>query len=93
MFNHIVLFRLQDEGDTEEALRRLQALAEQVPVIRSLEAGRNLVPAERAYDVGLVVKLDSLDDLPAYANHPDHQALLAWIKPRVTGVAAVDFNA
>ena len=92
MLNHVVLFRLHDLNDSEAVIQRLRALTDQVPAIRGLEVGRNLVPSDRAYDCALIVRLDTLADLPVYNDHPAHQALLAWLRPKIKGAAAVDFE-
>ncbi len=90
--DHVVLMRFAGRDEAGECVARLRAMAAGIPVVRRLEAGVNLVESERAFDVGLVVTLDSLDDLKAYSGHPVHQPVLAWIRERATSIVAADFD-
>lgn len=89
---HVVLFRFATADDAQECVSRLRAMAGHIPAVRRLEAGLNQVPSERAYDVGLVLTLDSIDDLPAYSEHPVHRPVLAWLAEHATAVVAADFD-
>lgn len=89
---HVVLFRFAEAARAGECVARLRAMAGRIPQVRGLEAGVNRVPSERAYDVGLVVTLDSLGDLPAYRDHPAHRPVLGWIREHATATAAADFD-
>ena len=53
--------------------------------------GQNVVPSERAYDLGLVVELDSQEDLETYDAHPEHQAVAAFMRERRSGSASCDY--
>ena len=90
---HVVLFRFAGADEARECVSRLRGMAGRIPVVRGLEAGLNRVPSERAYDVGLIVTLDSLDDLPAYRDDPVHQPVLAWVREHATATVAADFDA
>lgn len=89
MIKHIVLFKLKDTVPAGEKLRAMtafkqaiEALPPVIPVIRKIEVGINVNPAED-FDVALYSEFDSLDDLNSYATHPDHVAagkLLAGLK-------------
>lgn len=89
MIKHIVLFKLKDTVSPEEKLRAMtafknaiEALPSRISLIRKIEVGLNVNPAE-AFDVALYSEFDSLEDLNTYAVHPDHVAagrLLADVK-------------
>jgi hypothetical protein len=89
---HVVLFRFAGEDEARECVARLRAMAGAIPQVRRLEAGVNQVPSERAYDVGLVVTLDSPDDLQGYRDHPVHRPVLALVRQHATATAAADFD-
>ena len=89
---HVVLFRFATAAEAQDCVTRLRAMAGRIPAVRGLEAGVNQVPSERAYDVGLVVTVDSIDDLPAYREHPVHRPVLAWVADHATAVVAADFD-
>lgn len=89
MVKHIVLFKLKDEvsaQEKEQAMRQfkeaIEALPAQISVIRKVEVGLNMNPAE-TWSVALYSEFDTLDDVRFYATHPAHVAagkLLADVK-------------
>ncbi|MBE6288375.1 MAG: Dabb family protein [Mediterranea massiliensis] len=89
MVKHIVLFKLKDELSVEvklEAMNKfkqaIEALPAVIPFIRRIEVGLNINP-EEAWEIALYSEFDSLDDVKAYAVHPQHVAaarLLAEVK-------------
>lgn len=92
MLVHMVLFRFDNDTDADEAVRRLRTLPDDVEVIRRLVAGRNVVPSDRAYDVGLIVEVDDTAALEAYQDHPTHQAVAAYLRERRTAVVSCDLE-
>lgn len=92
MINHIVLFKLRDAEDAAELVRRLHALRSQIPEIHHLEAGIDVTGSERSFDVALVSRFASVDDLNTYRDHPDHLNLVAWIGEVTTDRVAVDYE-
>lgn len=92
MITHIVLFRLVDKADVAEAADRLRSLGGKIPSMRSIEVGVNLVESERAHDVSIMTTFDDLDGLTAYAEHPDHQPVLQWMRAHMSGSAAIDYE-
>ncbi|TWJ13449.1 stress responsive alpha/beta barrel protein [Bacteroides zoogleoformans] len=89
MVKHIVLFKLKDEVSADEKLAvmndfkaAIEALPAKIPVIRKIEVGLNMNPGE-TWNIALYSEFDTLDDVRAYAVHPDHVAagkLLATVK-------------
>nr|WP_040949261.1 Dabb family protein [Gorillibacterium massiliense] len=82
MITHIVFFRMKDtspEGiaKTREVLLNMKG---KVPQLKHIEVGVNVVSAARAYDIALVTKVETLEDLDAYQVHPVHQVVLAYMK-------------
>ncbi|WP_308765468.1 Dabb family protein [uncultured Bacteroides sp.] len=89
MVKHIVLFKLKEELPATEKQavmnqfkEAIEALPAKISVIRKIEVGLNMNPAE-AWDIALYSEFDSLEDVKTYAVHPDHVAagkLLADVK-------------
>ena len=89
MVKHIVLFKLKEELPATEKQavmnqfkEAIEALPAKISVIRKMEVGLNVNPAE-AWDIALYSEFDSLEDVKTYAVHPDHVAagkLLADVK-------------
>ena len=76
MIKHIVLFKLKEEiGNTEkmEVMNQfklaIEALPTIIPIIRKIEVGLNMNPAEK-WDIALYSEFASMDDLKAYAFNP-----------------------
>jgi heme-degrading monooxygenase HmoA len=99
MIRHIVMWKLKAEalGMQKPALaaelkRRLEALPGQVPGILAFEVGLNVLESETSRDVVLVSAFDSLEALEAYAVHPKHQEVVAFVKQVVEERRAIDFQ-
>lgn len=96
MVKHIVMFKLK--GTAEERLRvakefaaAINALPEQIDVLRSIESAVNENPAE-TWDVVLTAVVDSMADVETYAKHPAHVAAAAIVGPWKEARACVDYN-
>jgi hypothetical protein len=93
---HVVAFRLaaDDPAVRAEQARdiaaRIRALDAVVPAIRSVTAGPGII--EGNWDVALVVDVDDRDGLEAYATHPVHQEVLAYVRSVMSDRVAVDFE-
>lgn len=73
MVKHIVLFKLKDEAPADEKLAAMnsfkaaiEALPAKISVIRKIEVGLNINPAE-AWNIALYSEFDTLDDVKYYA--------------------------
>ncbi len=94
MLTHIVFFKLNERTpENAQKLREaLLSLAGHIPQIRHMEVGVNVVPSERAYDVALFQRFDSLHDLHEYQAHPNHQDVLKYIHAVTTSRVSVDYE-
>jgi hypothetical protein len=94
MLTHVVMFRLIDRttDNAQELRRRLMTLPALIPQIKHMEVGVNVVPSDRAYDVVLFQRFDSLVEMQAYQSHPDHLDVLTYIKSVIAGSVAVDYD-
>jgi hypothetical protein len=96
MFTHIVFFRLADPTpvNVEKAKNLLLDMEGQIPQLRYLEVGVDLLHTERSYDIALITKFDCKNDMDAYQVHPFHvEHVLANLRPMLKGSAAVDYEA
>ncbi|WP_417561670.1 Dabb family protein [Microbacterium sp.] len=100
MLRHVVMWRL---AATDPAVRaaqareiadRLTALVGVVPAIAALSAGPNTGSNEvdGNWDAALVVDVADRDALAAYANHPAHQDVVAYVRGVAADRVAVDFE-
>ncbi len=95
MITHIVFFKLGDP--TPEAISavrdKLLGMRGNIPQLRHLEAGIDVIRSERSYDVALMTRFDSLDDLQAYQVHPLHAGeVIPYMKSVCSSIVAVDYE-
>jgi len=95
MITHIVLFKLQNPAEESIAIVRDKLLSMQgkIPVLRHLEAGADVIRSERSYDVALLTRFDTLEDLQAYQVHPYHAGeVVPLMKSLCSSIVAVDYH-
>ncbi|HEY7859060.1 MAG TPA: Dabb family protein [Candidatus Nanopelagicales bacterium] len=92
MITHVACFTLSDRGDRDEADRRLRALSPQIEQILSLQTGLDAVGDAAAADLVLITTHVDVAGLKAYQQHPVHQELLGWLRPRLAARTVVDFE-
>jgi Stress responsive A/B Barrel Domain len=94
MITHIVLMKLvhSNEETIEEAKAALARLAGRIPQLRHLEIGVDIVHSYRSYDLALVAKFDSLEDLQSYLNHPLHVEVVKYLEGNRRSTVTVDYE-
>ncbi len=94
MITHIVLFKLKDSS--QESIRKakdvLSSLAGKIPALRSLEVGADIIRSERSFHLALVARFDTLVDLDAYQNHPEHVKVANYMRGARESAVAVDYE-
>lgn len=98
MVKHIVIFKLKEElseNEKWELMKRfkesIEALPPRIDVIRKIEVGLNMNPAEN-WHIALYSEFDSLEDVKIYATHPDHIAAGRIIAEAKENRACVDYE-
>lgn len=95
MLKHIVCFKLKDNSEAEcnKAKEILLSMKDNVPMLRNIEVGVDVLHSQRSYDIILQVTLDSFDDLDKYQNDAYHCNV---VKTHMHAVAetsvALDYN-
>ncbi len=95
MITHIVFFKLSDPTPEHLTATRnvLLSMAGKVPSLRHLEVGVDIIRSERSYDVALVTRFDSLNDLKAYQTDPYHAGtVIPHMKSVCSSIVAVDYE-
>ena len=94
MLTHVVFFKLIDRTpENAQKLREaLLSMTGKIPQVRHMEVGVNVMPSERAYDVALFQRFDSLADLQTYQAHPEHQEVLKYILAVTASRVSVDYE-
>ncbi|MDQ1268046.1 MAG: hypothetical protein QG560_689 [Campylobacterota bacterium] len=94
MIVHIVMFKFKDENKSsniEEVTKRLNALEELIPTLKSMEVGVNFTVSDRAFDLSLYSTFETKEDLAAYAIHPEHLKVVELIKSVTSESKVVDY--
>ncbi len=94
MITHIVLFKLKDRSprSIEKARDVLLGLKGRIPQLRYIEVGIDVLHSERSYDIALVTKFDSLEDLETYQKHPVHVEVAKYMTSVRESAVAVDYE-
>ena len=93
MIKHIVCFKLKNGEDVNKAKEVLLSMKGNIPLIRDIEVGVNILPSERSYDLILSVVLDDMKALEDYQNDPYHVNVVKTHMHKVRSASvAVDFE-
>lgn len=94
MFRHIVLYRLKDRSEeAKEALKeRFLTLRGNVPQIRAIEVGTDVLYSGRSFDVALIVTFDGKQALAEYKAHPFHVAVSDYVHGVAEASVSCDFE-
>ncbi|MFE5317380.1 Dabb family protein [Paenibacillus sp. NPDC056579] len=94
MLTHVVFFKLKDRSpeSIQATVDVLENMDGKIPVLKYIEVGTDVLHSERSYDIALITKFDSLEDLSVYDNHPIHVEVKAHMKQVLDGTSVcVDF--
>ncbi len=95
MVTHIVMFKLSEPTTENLSITRdmLLSMNGKIDQLRHLEAGIDVIRSERSYDIALITKFDSLQDLQTYQIHPYHAGeVIPHMKAVCSSIVAVDFE-
>ena len=97
MIKHIVLWKIADTADKKDKAmaikKNLEALKDKISYIKEIHVGINFNETESASDIVLESVFETVDDLNAYQNHPDHKAVGAnYVRPNVSERRVVDYE-
>ncbi|ORX67597.1 hypothetical protein DL89DRAFT_269387 [Linderina pennispora] len=95
-FIHIVLLPVKPDAPQElvdEVVAEIVALQEKIPFVRTMRCGKTVTQRGKQFTHALVAELENESQLPEYAVHPAHQAVLQKIKQIIGEEAvALDFD-
>ncbi len=95
MFTHIVFFKLGDQSpeNISEMRNMLLSMTGKIPQLRHLEVGVDIIRSERSYDLVLITRFDSLEDMRDYQAHPFHAGeIIPYVRRMSESVVAVDYE-
>ena len=92
MFTHVVMFKLKDKADCAETVAQLRSLEGNVPSLRQIEVGQDVLQSGRSYDIVLITRFDDLAGMQAYQVHPHHVKVVEHMHRVAETAVAVDFK-
>jgi hypothetical protein len=92
MITHIVFFKLKDTRNAKKASEVLLGLKGKILQLRHLEVGIDILHSDRSYDLALVTKFDSLEDMKAYQTHPVHEEVSNYMASVRESSVTVDYQ-
>lgn len=95
MITHIIFFKLAEPAaeNITTVMEKLLSMQGKIPMLRHLEVGKDIVRSPRSYDVALITKFDSVEDLDSYQVHPYHaDEVVPVMKSLCSSIVAVDFS-
>lgn len=91
MVKHIVIWPMKPDVTAEQKVEmknRLEGLTDKVSELRNIEVGID----EDSGTMSLYSEFNTAEDLATYQAHPDHQAVVAFVKPLVAGRSVCDYE-
>jgi hypothetical protein len=94
MITHIVCFKLKDNSPESVAVTRdvLRNMEGKIPTLLHIEVGVDVIHSERSYDLALVTKFNSMEDLEAYQVHPVHKEVIQHMAQVREASVSVDYE-
>lgn len=95
MYTHIVLFKLKEAKDENInfVAERLKSMEGKIKELKAIEVGIDELHTDRSFDIALITRFDSLDNMNSYQIHEYHvNEVLGRIKPYIEASKTVDYN-
>ena len=93
MIKHIVCFKLKEGEDVNKSKEILLSMKGNVPMLKEIQVGVDILHSERSYDLYLSVVVEDMKALEEYQNHPYHVEVVKTHMHKVrTASVAVDFE-
>lgn len=92
MITHVVLMKFKDPAAAPQIRDMLLTLPAKIPLIQYYEVGVDMLHSERSFDLSLIARFNTMDDLNAYGTNPDHVEVLTYIRTVLERSIAVDYE-
>ena len=97
MLHHVVTFQLKPDAPADQVERigdAVNALAAQLPEVRSMAVGRDLALRDGNASFAIAAQFDDVDGFKVYADHPEHIRIIKeMIGPFIESRSPVQFTA
>ncbi len=99
MIRHIVIWKLKENANGNTKMQnaaliksRLEALAGKIPGILKMEVGFDISGTEESGDIVLYSEFESKEALNNYQEHPEHKAVMPFVKEARSERRLVDYQ-
>lgn len=95
MFTHIVFFNLKDncKENIDKAVKILKDMEGNIPELKEIEVGSDVVKSERSFDIALITRFDNRKDYETYDTSEYHvNNVIKNLKPMLKESKSVDFE-
>lgn len=94
MIIHIVMFKFKNrtEESIEKAKNMLLDMEGKIEELKHIEVGRDITQSDRSYDVALLTKFESAEDLKSYQINPLHVKVAEYLFSVADSIVAVDYE-
>jgi Stress responsive A/B Barrel Domain len=95
MIQHVVMMKFAasaDEVQRAECVRRMKALPEKIDFLDEYTVGVDELSIVTSWDVGLLIRFDSMEQLTEFRDHPAHRAAQEYSAPYLASMASVVFD-
>lgn len=93
MVTHVVMLNAKDKSAIPEIAGLIKAMEGNIPELKGIEVGINAISAERNFDVILIARFDSWEDLDKYQVSEYHvEHVLKYLKELTVKSVACDFE-
>ena len=95
MIRHVAVFRFVPTftaAEREHWMTLLRALPAQIPELRSISVGTDVLGGPSSHELAIVADFDDLEGLDAYNRHPAHAEVVKISALVKVSLATVDFE-
>ncbi len=79
------------EENMNIVIERLSALPAIIPQLKSFEIGKDVLHSDMSFDMAIICRFDSVEDMDIYKNHPEHKKVSEFVKNVRSARCCVDF--
>ena len=97
MIRHVVMWKFKENGEGKTkaenmaiVTERLYALLPIIPELKKMEIGADISHTDMSMDLMLLTEFDSVEDMHAYAVHPDHKAVSVYVRKVIESRVVLD---
>ena len=92
MVTHIVFFKFKNKEQAQGARNILLSMEGKISQLKGIEVGIDVMNTERSYDLALITKFDSLEDVLSYGVNEYHvNEVIKYLKPMIESTKTVDY--